>query len=524
VGYGIFFGVLILIALNNLFYFFAIRDPGYLAYILFVIANLIFQASLSGHVFQYFLTDLAGWQNRWIAVFTTSGILLGVIFALIFLDIKRYSALTYRFTMGLLVFQMGMLLLSVFMDYASVMPVIKALSMISVLILVILAVRVWQRGNKAARFYVIAYVFYLTFASAFILKTSNLLPETFITVHGFEIAILMECITLSIALADKTRLERDRSNAEKKEAQQEALRIQQEANTTLEQKVQQRTSELNLTVEELHQTLHLANRRKAEIEDKNKDITASLNYAKRIQEASLTSEAQRQLLLPDSFVIFKPRDIVGGDFYCMEQVDGVKVLIVADCTGHGVPGGFMSMLGINLFREMVVARRLTDPAAILEAMNEGIGKALRQQESQNRDGMDAAICTIDESARQLHFSGARIPIYLLQEGHELQTLRPDRFSLGGSGRSEKQIFHTSTLPLVPGLTQFLICTDGLQDQFGGVSGRKFLAKQIRELYSTCRMLPVQAQRQRFEQTLADWMGSHRQIDDILIVGGMIASR
>lgn len=519
-GYGIFFGVLLLIVFNNLLYFFYIKDWGYLWYISFVFANLLFQASLSGHVFQYFLTDTAGWQNKWIAIFTTSGVLMGIAFAFIFLDIRRYSLRTFRVTVGAMVFQCLMLLVSIFAPYYMIMPVIKALSILSVIFLIAVAFVVWRKGYRAARFYLVAYLFYLIFATAFILKTSNVLPENFITVHGFEIAILLESITLSIALADKTRLERNRTEQEKKEAQLEALRIQQEANATLEQRVWKRTKELNDTVDELNQTLQVVNAQKTEIEDKNRDITASLNYAKRIQEASLTSLAQLRQYLPESFVLFKPRDIVGGDFYCVEQTENCTVIIVADCTGHGVPGGFMSMLGINMFRQMVVARRLTDPAAILQAMNEGIVRALRQEETNNRDGMDAGICVIDHQMQTLSFAGARMPLYLLRHSG-LTTIKASRISLGGMQTSPDHAFVTHTFALDEP-TQILLCSDGLQDQFGGSQGRKFLAKQIKELYGTCLTLSPDEQQQLFEEAICSWMGKdYRQIDDILLVGARL---
>jgi serine phosphatase RsbU (regulator of sigma subunit) len=519
-GYGVFFGVLLLIVFNNLLYFFYIKDWGYLWYISFVLANLVFQASLSGHVFQYFLTDAAGWQNKWVAVFTTSGVLMGVAFAFVFLDIRRYSVRTFRITVVAMLFQCLMLLASILAPYYVIMPAIKALSLLSVIFLIVVAFMVWRKGNQAARFYLAAYCFYLIFAAAFILKTSNILPENFVTVHGFEIAILLESITLSIALADKTRLERNRIEQEKKEAQLEALRIQQEANATLEQRVWKRTKELNDTVDELNQTLQVVNAQKTEIEDKNRDITASLNYAKRIQEASLTSLAQMRQYLPDSFVLFKPRDIVGGDFYCVEQIENCTIIIVADCTGHGVPGGFMSMLGINMFRQMVVARRLTDPAAILQAMNEGIMRALRQDETHNRDGMDAGICVINHQERTLLFAGARMPLYLLRNSG-LITVKASRISLGGMQTSSDQSFFTHTFALDEP-TQILLCSDGLQDQFGGSHGRKFLAKQIKELYSSCLLRSADEQRQLFAQALHTWMGNnYRQIDDILVMGARL---
>ena len=266
--------------------------------------------------------------------------------------------------------------------------------------------------------------------------------------------------------------------------------------------------------------------RTEELTDKNFKITSSINYAKRIQEAVLPPVAQITSKLPDAMVFFKPRDIVSGDFYWFAEVfpsgdthqqEATKMVLAAvDCTGHGVPGAFMSMIGNAYLNQIVRLQQLTSPEKILEALHQSIRKDLKQQETLNRDGMDVALVVIDKQAKTLEFAGAKNPLIYMQDGEMLE-IKGDKFPVGGYAHQEEQSFQKHTID-ISNPTTFYIYSDGFQDQFGGKKFRKFMSRKFKNLLHEIHPKPMQAQAQILEEQLQDWMGEHRQVDDVLVLG------
>lgn len=261
-----------------------------------------------------------------------------------------------------------------------------------------------------------------------------------------------------------------------------------------------------------------------ELEVKNNDITASINYAKRIQSAIIPSEERLQSFFPESFVILKPRDIVSGDFYFLEKTlaaDGREkiVLAAADCTGHGVPGALMSMVGNDLLNQIVHERNITHPDLILNQLHQNLRRVLKIEDTDSRDGMDIAVCTFDLVTKQLEYSGAMSPLYIARNG-EITKINPDKRPIDGrivAGHSGS--FTRCTFDIEQD-TMIYLASDGYQDQFGGVLQKKFMAKNFRQLLQDIHALPVYQQKQKLESTLAHWMsfGPQKQTDDILLIG------
>jgi predicted ATPase/GAF domain-containing protein/tRNA A-37 threonylcarbamoyl transferase component Bud32 len=298
----------------------------------------------------------------------------------------------------------------------------------------------------------------------------------------------------------------------------------------LEGKVTERTAELNSS--------------KAIIEKKNEDITASINYAKRIQDASLPRIDKIRNKIPESFIFFKPREIVSGDFYWYAQTEPkpiydevteyeqkrqtvigfepAKTLITAvDCTGHGVPGAFMSLIGNNLLNEIVISKGITSPEIILQELHKGVRNALQQAETDNKDGMDMALCVIDEQNKIVEFAGAKNPLIYIQNG-QLHEIKADKMPIGGSQKEKERTFTKHNIS-INSPTFFYIFSDGFQDQFGGAEGRKFMIKYMKELLLEIYKKPVDEQKRILAQAIEDWMLYHphepqRQIDDILVIG------
>jgi len=305
------------------------------------------------------------------------------------------------------------------------------------------------------------------------------------------------------------------------------IKVIKEKNEKLEHTVKLRTLELtekNAELEQqqeeiLAQNDHI-NDQNQELQRKNENITASINYAKRIQQAILPFEERIQAIFPEHFILFKPKNIVSGDFYWFQQIDNQKFIISAlDCTGHGVPGAFMSMVGDAILNQVVLDKHIDDADEILNALNQGIRLALRQENSGNQDGMDASLCVINYAQKIMQFAGAKNPLYYVQDA-QMNVIKGDRMPIGGSQYSLKQKFTRHNISFEKPIV-FYIFSDGYQDQFGGVPTKKFMAKHFRELLFSISEKPVIEQCQILEETLQTWMQNQEQIDDILVIGGRI---
>lgn len=292
--------------------------------------------------------------------------------------------------------------------------------------------------------------------------------------------------------------------------------------------LKERNEEVNMQNEEIRvqrdQILEQSNQLEViyrQMQEKNLQITRSINYAQRIQDAMLTREPPLTSLLPASFVLFKPRDVVSGDFYWYGQKNGRIILAAVDCTGHGVPGAFMSMIGNDLLDTIVKTNGITRPDLILSAMHQGVMEALNQKQTDNKDGMDIALIVLDPEAQKLHFAGANRPL-LLVRGGQLEEYKGTRRGIGGyldASRQQKD-FESHTVSLDQP-AHFYIFSDGYQDQFGGEHDRKFMIKRLKKLLLEIHEQPPAEQQRILDHTIEEWMKDTEQIDDILVIGGQI---
>ncbi|MFL5762326.1 MAG: SpoIIE family protein phosphatase [Bacteroidia bacterium] len=270
-----------------------------------------------------------------------------------------------------------------------------------------------------------------------------------------------------------------------------------------------------LEVQVTERTYEISEQKKL-IEEKNKDITDSISYAKRIQEAILPEQNLLSNLFPDSFILFKPKDIVSGDFYWFAEIGSKKILVSADCTGHGVPGALMSMIGCNILNKLVLEQNIFQPNEILNHLHEEVRAALKQTDktSDTRDGMDIAIICIE--GRTLQYSAAQRPLYHLREGN-LEEIKGDKYPVGGIQTEEKRVFTNHILPLQKEDVIYL-SSDGFADQFGGAQGKKLMTRHFKELLLRIRDQKMQEQRLQLDHAIETWKGSREQVDDILVIG------
>jgi serine phosphatase RsbU (regulator of sigma subunit) len=256
----------------------------------------------------------------------------------------------------------------------------------------------------------------------------------------------------------------------------------------------------------------------AELSEKNKDITDSIKYAQKIQQAVLPSDkfisSELAKTNTDHFILFKPKDIVSGDFYWFHRNETALFYVTADSTGHGVPGGFMSMLGINLLNEIVIERGVTNPGDILNSLREEIVRSLKTDDGYSKDGMDAVVCKIDFKTSVLEYAAANNPIYVVRS-NELITLSPQKMPVGYSDHMET--FATNSFQLNP-LDCVYTITDGFADQFGGPKGKKFKYKQLKETLVAISPQLLQKQRHILDEAFENWKGELEQVDDVCVIG------
>ncbi|MBI2966636.1 MAG: SpoIIE family protein phosphatase [Bacteroidetes bacterium] len=278
----------------------------------------------------------------------------------------------------------------------------------------------------------------------------------------------------------------------------------------LQQQVAERTKELSTEKEKVEMQNIL-------IEKKNKDIISSIRYAGRIQEAVFHSREKFLQLLPGAFIFYRPKDIVSGDFFWFSQQNGKILFAAADCTGHGVPGALMSLIGNNLLDDIVIHRGITNPPEILDELHSGIIFSLRKHEveSETLEGMEIALCALDLRSKELKFSSAERPLVLVRNG-QAQLFKGGRFPIGLLLSGERH-YPLITLQLQPN-DSFYIFTDGFCDQFGGITGKKFMFSRLVKLLTDINYEKVSDLESTLSRTIDDWKTGWAQIDDMLVIG------
>lgn len=272
----------------------------------------------------------------------------------------------------------------------------------------------------------------------------------------------------------------------------------------LEEKVEVRTAEIE--------------KQKKVIEEKNKDITASIRYAKRIQDAILPPDKFVRTYLPKTFVLFKPKDIVSGDFYWLSDKKDKILFAAVDCTGHGVPGAFMSIVGHNLLDQIVAEQGITKPSEILDALNKSVSDTLRQTYTDDyvKDGMDIALCAFNRNTQTFEYSGAYNPLWLIRNGELIET-KADKFPIGNLAFGEQKKYTNHVIPLVKGDTLYIF-SDGFADQFGGPNGKKLKYAVFKNMLLSIQDLSMEDQGVYLGNSIEKWRGDLEQVDDILVIG------
>ncbi len=336
--------------------------------------------------------------------------------------------------------------------------------------------------------------------------------------HLFQIEEQEEAMRLAFENLQEKTEQMEAQEAIMQQAMIEMNRINEELQTSeqrLEKEVERRTAQIGSQNKALEHS-YLA------LESKTRTLHQSINYAKHIQNAILPPKTVIKALFPESFILYKPKDIVSGDFYWIDRKVSSKgdmriAIAAVDCTGHGVPGAIMSMIGYNLLNQFSNHATLEEPNLLVEKLHNGVIQSLQQEQTENRDGMDLSLCVYDAEKQTIDFVGAKNPLIYIQD-NQLHEIKGTNASVGGAFYKNKHInFEKHTIDISTPTTIY-IYSDGYQDQFGGKEGRKFMKAKFKQLLLDNHDKPMEEQYKIFSRTFTKWKTNQDQVDDVLLIG------
>jgi len=361
----------------------------------------------------------------------------------------------------------------------------------------------------------------------------------------FQAGLEIQFFVFTLGLIVRQEFQRKNTQQQIIDQLKENELLQTKVNRELEEKVRERTHEISTQNEEIlaqSENLQLANdeittqadnlqaandeisQNNEVLNTKNKQITDSITYASRIQKAILGDISEIENSFEDAFVFFKPHSIVSGDFYWFENIENkgknYKIVVAADCTGHGVPGAFMTVMGSDFIDDIVNKEGIIMPNEILASLDKKVTKRLRGQNSSSQvnDGMDISILVFEEGTNNLYFSAAKNPLYYVSEG-KMEIIKGSKFAIGGiePAKDRAKSFDLHALKTQKG-NHYYIFSDGFQDQFGGPNDRKYLIRNFRNFLHTIYTLPAKKQKEKLQTELLNWRNNNEQTDDIIVVG------
>ncbi|MEO6304369.1 MAG: 7TM diverse intracellular signaling domain-containing protein [Bacteroidia bacterium] len=501
---GICYGIMIMMLIYNFYLFVTQKSRVYLYYVLYVFFSMVFSAYLAGYALHF--PGFIGAALRFAPIIPPACFgIFGMLFTINFFK----EALTPKFVKFIYIFMVVAFLdivLSATKYVHLAENIIQPLGLLLGIISISAAIIALRKKHSSAIFYLIGFGAYMISLFYLIFSAQGIIAVTDFTWYSLVTGSAIESIMLSFALGDKLKI----SQREKEKAQQDTLiqakeneRLVTEQNVFLEQKVKERT---------------------AELAEKNKDITDSINYARRIQYGILPSEDDLKKCFDNYFVLYQPKDILSGDFYWSIHMNSnvtqmqLSIIAAADCTGHGVPGAFMSMLGHTLLNQTITNPNVKSPGDVLDFLNVELPKNLKshEQDVTIRDGMDIALCAFDFANKKLFFAGANNPCWIIRDGVIIE-LKADKQPISASTDMEKYSFTNQEFDLKKDDCIYLF-TDGFADQFGGPKGKKFKYKKLQENLITLNHLSLAEQKNKLSTIFKEWKGDLEQIDDVLIIG------
>lgn len=552
--FGMYYGIILFVVIFYSFFYVALRGRLFLYYVLYVLSLFFLQFSLDGLTFQFLCPTSIWLGNHMVLISACFSIIFCIKYAQEFLEIEeRFPRINQIFKIFL-----GLTFIFLFISftsgklYSTGFPSLNALVLVVFFLIIVTIISSYKKRYSVSGFFTAAFVSVIVGAVIFILGNFHVIQYSIFTEHGIKYGSLLEVVLLSVSMVNKYReneQEKEKAKMEMLKVARENERLVREQNIILEQKVKDRTAEVV--------------KQKEIIEEKNKDITDSINYAKRIQQAVLIPKKNIYAALQNSFILFKPKDIVSGDFYWYHEIqnhesmmNGERTLFIAavDCTGHGVPGAFMSLIGLEKLDEAI--KQSSDPGEILGILNRSIKELLHQYDTADstRDGMDIALVKIEAGRREtedrsqeledkgkeaedrlpignckIEFAGANRPLYIVrkkQTGVELEEIKPTNKPIAGGQTLENQKYDLHKIILNVG-DSFYIFSDGFHDQFGGKRGKRMMTQNFKNLLISIQNYSILEQEEVLNKFIEEWKSypnpidngkPNEQLDDILVIG------
>ncbi|MGD1843211.1 MAG: 7TM diverse intracellular signaling domain-containing protein [Thermonemataceae bacterium] len=531
--FGMMYGSLLIMLFYNLFLYFSLRNKSYLYYCLYFLGYLAVMPD--GYTYAFIFKE-PSWLSQMIIPYGLAlSMIAALLFAMHFLQTKKYTPILHKVLMGFLILS-GVIFLAIgFISYNAAAAYTTLLLMVDSFVLWISGLIAWRSGNKAAKLYVAAWTAVLIGLISVSLLVAGAIPFSSLARRANYIGIVIQMVFLSLALADRInilRKEREQAQAAALASAQENERIIKEQNTLLEEKVDERTHELQqkqeeilVQNEELHQQQEEITAQRDFIERKNRELnqlnehmSMSIQYASKIQNASHPSSEQLQKSFSDLFVINLPRDVVSGDFYWHTRRLQYEYLAVVDCTGHGVPGAFMSMIGSTLLNEIINISKIEEPSAILETLHERVKNVLKQSDTGNTDGMDVCLCRIKKQdfGYELVFAGAKRSLYVIDYKGNWKELKGDRKSIGGTQLNGSTSFSDQRLELHKSDRLYMF-TDGITD-IPNPERKKFGLESLKTILVESGKADMRSQQHLVLSEIAKFQRDAVQRDDVLIMG------
>lgn len=502
VFYGLLFGVMIFIIILNLAIGMLFRQRIAYIYTFYGASFTLLQMSLLGFGTTWLWTDQYFISNRANPVLASLGVLFFLNFTYRFLDLRKNTPRIIPFVRAiqatlLLNICISLIPGTVFMNISAV--TVNALTLILNLFIIYPLIVTLKTGSRTAKSYLVAFSILQISVFAFVLRNFGVIPNTFLADNGLQIGFAVEMIILTFGILQRFKLMNEASIS----ALAEANELKENLNIQLE-------AEVNLRTKEVIQ-------QRNELEQKNGEITSSILYAKRIQNALLPSNSYYTKLVPNLNVFYHPKDIVAGDFYWIKRIrlgeDIWKFVAVADCTGHGVPGAMMSVLCMNALNESARSLEDADPADLLTRVSAYLRDYLLTDGLELSDGMDISVVCYNSEKQILRFCGANNPLWLINES-EIQVLPPTKRPVGKSESSLAFELHEINYPKNQ---RILLFSDGCIDQFGGTAGKKLKTPGLKKMVMEYYEADPRNHLRKIEQGLFRWKGNEEQLDDICMM-------
>ncbi len=505
---GAYYGVLVFSLILALLLLSRLREKEFLWYAVFILFTFIFQYSIDGFTFEYWLPNQPWLSNRMIP-FSGAGALLSLLIFTNSLFEKNINGV-FRKSYYIFIFLLSITIVFSFLKNPFYGYSLIGASLFSVplnIYLFSIGIKSYFKKQEHAVYFILSFGILITAIIITQFRNQGLVGDNFIFQNILQIASGIQVMLLSFSLAQKISV----YQLKEKKAQQlllkelnEKAEAQVRLNIELEEKVKLRTADLNT--------------KKEELEIVNGELTQSITYASYIQNSILPSVAEINKIAKEIFVLFRPKDIVSGDFYWCKNVSNTfKIIAAVDCTGHGVPGAFMSLIANNLLNQAM--QNFTMPNDIIQFINTNLRSAINANDKTQslNDGMDISLLAIDYSINKVYYAGANRPLYYFENNNsDLLELRGDKMAVGGYTTLDYN-WQLHEINAKPNDT-FYLFSDGITDQFGGQNDKKITSKRIRDSIVANKLLPLIDQQKAIDGFFMSWKGGTPQTDDVLLIG------